>query len=47
MNFTSQTLNSNDFRLATLTDEICNYNAMIEYVTIRNLFNITSLINLK
>jgi hypothetical protein len=34
-------------RLAPLFDERCNYNTMIEYVTIRKLFNNTTLINLK
>jgi hypothetical protein len=34
-------------RSRPLTDERCNYNPMIEYVTIRKLFNKSTLINLK
>jgi len=33
--------------VAPLFDERCNYNAMIEYVAIRKLFNEPALINLK
>jgi hypothetical protein len=36
--FMTQSYNKNVmFNLAPLTDERCNYNAMIEYVTIRKL----------
>jgi hypothetical protein len=33
--------------IATLFNERCNYNKMIEYVNVRKLFNNTTLINLK
>jgi hypothetical protein len=44
---TSHTQSRSHTDFARLIDERCNYNAMIEYVTIRKLFNEPALINLK